>query len=397
MCSCRPSRRASSADSPISSVVTENGEHGATAIWTCARRRRAGCGLGLGERVVEVLDERVGRQAAVATRRGPSSRATATMRTPSSRAARISASSRPVDAAREEVVVVEDGRAARERELGEAGARGRVLRLLVDRGPDGIERLQPGEEVGLLRARARERLVQVVVRVDEPRRDDRAAEVDPLVRLGRLAAARPRSTRPSSTSSQPPSCSVPSSSIVTTWAFVKERAHASSGTSSKRSTSTRPRSVIFRLGITDSARNASVWNGASQLAAERARRVDAGAARATTSASGASESRPGDRQRQLGAHLPAVDDDDAAAESPRAADGRSHVVVVHPDDDDVVRVVRDRRGERAALAGRSRARSPRPIRPVPRWRSITAIFARSRSGSATRPSVDASAPRRATR
>ena len=34
-----------------------------------------------------------------------------------------------------------------------------------------------------------------------------------------------------------------------------------SGTSSKRSTSTRPRSVIFRAGITDSARNDIVWNG----------------------------------------------------------------------------------------------------------------------------------------
>ena len=40
--------------------------------------------------------------------------------------------------------------------------------------------------------------------------------------------------------------------------------HASaSGTSSNRSTSTSPRSVIFRLGITDRARNESSWKGAS--------------------------------------------------------------------------------------------------------------------------------------
>ena len=112
----------------------------------------------------------------------------ATIRTPSSRAAWTSASIEPGAAAREDVVVVEDGRAAGERELGEPGARGRVLRLGVDAGPDRIELAEPGEEVGLLRPRAREGLVQVVVRVDEARRDDRAAEVDPLVRF-RLGAA----------------------------------------------------------------------------------------------------------------------------------------------------------------------------------------------------------------
>ena len=41
-----------------------------------------------------------------------------------------------------------------------------------------------------------------------------------------------------------------------------------------------------------------------------------------------------------------------------------HVVVVHADDDDVVRVVRDGRGERAALRARSRETKPSPIRPV---------------------------------
>ena len=111
------------------------------------------------------------------------------MRTPSSRAASTSASTSPVRPAREDVVVVEDGRAARQRELGEARARGGVLGLGVEPRPDRIELAQPGEEIGLLRAGPRERLEQVVVRVDEPGRDDRAGEVDALVGPGRRAAA----------------------------------------------------------------------------------------------------------------------------------------------------------------------------------------------------------------
>ena len=57
------------------------------------------------------------------------------MRTPSSRAACTSASISPSWPAREDVVVVEDRRAARERELGEPGAGGRVLGLGVDPAP----------------------------------------------------------------------------------------------------------------------------------------------------------------------------------------------------------------------------------------------------------------------
>ena len=72
------------------------------------------------------------------------------------------------DAAREDVVVVEDGRAAGERELGEAGAGRGVHHLLVDPRPDRVERPQPREEVGVLRPGAREGLVEVVVGVDEP-------------------------------------------------------------------------------------------------------------------------------------------------------------------------------------------------------------------------------------
>ena len=90
-------------------------------------------------------------------------------------------------AGREDVVVVEDGRAAAEHELRQPGAGGRVLGLGVDPRPERVERPQPGEEVGLLRARARQRLVQVVVRVDEPGRDERAAEVLEVLGEGRRA------------------------------------------------------------------------------------------------------------------------------------------------------------------------------------------------------------------
>ena len=110
------------------------------------------------------------------------------MRTPSSRAAATSASTRPGDAAREDVVVVEHGRAPRERELGDAGPRGGRDHLLVDARPRRVERLQPREQVGLLRPGARERLVEVVVRVDQAGRDDGAVQVDALVGRGRLPA-----------------------------------------------------------------------------------------------------------------------------------------------------------------------------------------------------------------
>ena len=96
----------------------------------------------------------------------------------------------PGDAAREDVVVVEHRRAARERELGEPGARGGVQHLVVDPRPGRVERLQPREQVGLLRPGARQRLVEVVVRVDEARRDDGAGEVFGAFRCGAGAELR---------------------------------------------------------------------------------------------------------------------------------------------------------------------------------------------------------------
>ena len=162
-----------------------------------------------------------------------------------------------------------------------------------------------------------------------------------------------------------------------------ERPFSASGTSSKASTSTSPRSVIFSDGITDSARKESVMNGASiatpcsrssvlQLLEplddllERARRR---AARRP-----AAPARPAPRRPR---------DDDPAAEllqrAPRTA----------PCPRRRRRPPRGcaRRGRRSRRTRRARSpkprTSPRPTRPVAWWRSITAILARSRAGSAT--------------
>ena len=136
--------------------------------------------------------------------------------------------------------------------------------------------------------------------------------------------------------------------IVTTQALPRIT-RASSGTSSNRSTSTRPRSVSLSDGITESARKARCWNGdSSSQPSVRAASVTAREP-ATTSSSGASESRPATGSAQLRHDICPVDDDDPAAAVREPPDGRGHRCVVHPDDDDVVCIVRDRRGERAAL------------------------------------------------
>ena len=215
----------------------------------------------------------------------------ATIRTPSSRAACTSASTSPVRPLREDVVVVEHGRAARQRELREPGARRRVLRLRVDSRPHRVELAQPAEEVGLLRAGSREGLVQVVVRVDEAGSDERSREVDALVGSGSVPA--PTDDDLAAVDEEPAGLVL--GSLVVAGrdpAAGVERRHTASGTSSKRSTSTRPRSVIFRCGMTDSARNASVRNGVapdqpSSCAASLHARLCA-----ITSASGASERSP---------------------------------------------------------------------------------------------------------
>ena len=138
MCSGSPSRRASSAESAISCRVTENGEHGATAICTRAPGSRlvqlGDEALGVGEHRVDVLDELVRREAAVGdaevhrAARGDDPHAELARRL-------HLGLDEPGAAAREHVVVVEDGRAPGERELCEPGACRRVLGLGVDARP----------------------------------------------------------------------------------------------------------------------------------------------------------------------------------------------------------------------------------------------------------------------
>ena len=86
-------------------------------------------------------------------------------------------------------MVVESGRTAAEGNRREAGSRGRVLGIPVDPAPERIELAEPAEEVGLLRPRPREGLVEVVVRVDEAGRDQCAAEVLEGLRVRRIALA----------------------------------------------------------------------------------------------------------------------------------------------------------------------------------------------------------------
>ena len=158
-------------------------------------RPRAGAGLvegekalRVGEHLVGVLDEVVRRQAAVGlahvhrAARGDE---------PDAELARSLdlRLDEPLLAARKDVVVVERGRAAAEGQRGETGAGGGVLGIAVDPAPERIELAEPAEEVGLLRPRPREGLVEVVVRVDEAGRDECAAQVLERLRGRRIALA----------------------------------------------------------------------------------------------------------------------------------------------------------------------------------------------------------------
>ena len=110
VCSRTSSRSASSAVARISSGVTENGEHGASAMRTIAPHARSWCSadqpLAVGEDLVVVLHDRVGREPAVLLRAGSSSPRVGWKRMPSSRAARISARDQVAAAARVHVEVV---------------------------------------------------------------------------------------------------------------------------------------------------------------------------------------------------------------------------------------------------------------------------------------------------
>ena len=106
-----------------------------------------------------------------------------------------------VVAARHEVVVVEHARAAARRELGDADARRPRARLRPRGGPTPDTARQPAEQIAADRPAAGHPLEEVMMRVDQPGRDDRAVAIDDvIVRLGarrnrRRRCGRPRSRR----------------------------------------------------------------------------------------------------------------------------------------------------------------------------------------------------------
>ena len=149
VCSRTSSRSASSAVARISSAVTENGEHGASAIRTIAVREPvvvpADQPLGVGQDLVLVLHHRVRRQPAVLDRQRHRA------------AGRVEAHAQlggGGDLGRDEVAgparvhvqVVGGGGAAAEGQLGQPDVRGDVRGLLVQPGPQWIERGQPVEQ-----------------------------------------------------------------------------------------------------------------------------------------------------------------------------------------------------------------------------------------------------------
>ena len=128
----------------------------------------------------------------------------------------------------------------------------------------------------------------------------------------------------------------------------------SSGTISKRSTSTRPRSVSFSDGITESARNASVRNGVAPDQPSAAAASLQARLRSITSASGASESSPATGSGQSAITFPS-----ATATMPPPIDARCSTakimsLVVHPDDDQVVGIVCDGGSESPPFQARPR-------------------------------------------
>ena len=166
----------------ISSRLTENGEVGASAIRTIAPGSgswKRSIAAALAARIASRSSTSVvGRQAAVA--RAEVHRAAARVEAQPDRARRLDLDREQVaGVAREDVVVVGRGRAARARERGEAGAGRGVDDRGVDPLPHRVERDEPLEQRRLLRVAARGVLVEVVVAVDEPGRGELAAPVDP--------------------------------------------------------------------------------------------------------------------------------------------------------------------------------------------------------------------------
>ena len=92
---------------------------------------------------------------------------------------------------REDVVMVEAGRAAVLHQLAETRERGETDDILVEIFPDLIERPEPVEKLHILHFRqvAREDLIEMMVRVHKPRIAEHMARVDGLLRLLRKVVA----------------------------------------------------------------------------------------------------------------------------------------------------------------------------------------------------------------
>ena len=106
--------------------------------------------------------------------------------------------------------------------------------------------------------------------------------------------------------------------------------------------------MIFRVGITESERNASICTGCGKSTpSERTARREL-AARGEHLGERPVGEQARDRERQLGEHAIAVGDDEPAAELAQPSHRAEHRGVVGADDDQVVRVVGDGRAERAA-------------------------------------------------
>ena len=195
------------------------------------------------------------------------------------------------------------------------------------------------------------------MRVDEARRDDGAAEVDPLVRLG--LGARADGDDHAVLDEQPAGLVLGTGVVARDDPAAGEEApHACSGTSSKRSTSTRPRSVIFRRGMTESARNDERQERRRARPAERVRGVVARPALRDHLGERRVGEEPGDRERALG--------EDAAVRRRRRSRRRSRRAVstanamsasVMPTTMRLCASCATRRRERAALPAPSPRRS----------------------------------------
>ena len=98
----------------------------------------------------------------------------------------------PVLAAGEEVQVIRAGRAPGQQQLGQAHAGGHAHAVGVDPAPDLVQLRQPAEQGRFLHRRdvARQRLRQVMVRVDEAGQHDLARGVDAAHGIGSGFAGR---------------------------------------------------------------------------------------------------------------------------------------------------------------------------------------------------------------